>query len=321
MEINPEFLKVAKESVDVPKLEAAAPAPETNPVSTAAITKSPAKAVVDAVFMMDCTGSMSSFIAKAKQTIKKMITDIKEHYNESSIFVGFVAYRDHCDKDLLQCKDLTGDVEDIYKFIDTLSATGGGDTAEAVADGLDYAANKISWREEDALRLLIHVCDAPPHGKEFGCSSDDYPNGCPCKLDYKEALKKLGKLKVQYLVLNFTRDVDTMINVYKQYYEDIEGMSIANDLAQSASYAAPCEADICCEDEEMPSSAFTSKPPAEEEKAAMGGFTFAKAETEIPPASAFRSAPPKSMPVRSAADMMEREVSSKVMSKAMKKWG
>ena len=234
MEINPEFLRVAKASVGVPEGKAEVHKEEEKNLATqmaASHEKVAAKAVVDAVFMMDCTGSMGSFLAKAKQTIKKMITDIKDHYTESSIFIAFIAYYDHCDSKVLDYRDLTGDVEEIYRFIDSLTARGGDDTAEAVADALDCAAHKITWRQEDALRLLIHICDAPPHGREFECSSDSYPDGCPCKIDYKVCLKRLSELKTQYLILNFTSYVDKMVEVFKQFHDDIENLRIAQEPA------------------------------------------------------------------------------------------
>ncbi len=60
------------------------------------VAKAQASAVVDAVFLCDCTGSMSNFIKHAKATIKKMVEQIRAKYTESSIFVGFIGYRDHC---------------------------------------------------------------------------------------------------------------------------------------------------------------------------------------------------------------------------------
>ena len=47
--------------------------------------------------------------------------------------------------------------------------------------------------------MLFHIIDAPPHGKEFGCSSDDYKDGCPCKKsDYKSSLEELSNKNVHY---------------------------------------------------------------------------------------------------------------------------
>ena len=187
-------------------------------------------AVVDAVFMCDCTSSMSPYLDGSKEIIKQMIKDIKEKYRNSSIFVGFIAYRDHCDKTILETLDLTSDFEVINTFISSLKASGGGDPPEAVADGLNFAANKINWREEQSLRMLIHILDAPPHGKEFGGKGDSYPNGCPCKLDYANLIQKLASMKIQYLVLKVNNSVDLMIQIFKKLHNDFYLMDISSQI-------------------------------------------------------------------------------------------
>eukprot|EP01022_Parablepharisma_sp_SALTPOND_P015155 TRINITY_DN2117_c0_g1_i1.p1 TRINITY_DN2117_c0_g1~~TRINITY_DN2117_c0_g1_i1.p1 ORF type:complete len:275 (-),score=26.05 TRINITY_DN2117_c0_g1_i1:97-921(-) len=188
------------------------------------LIKATDKTLVDVVFMCDCTGSMGRYMAKAKDTARQILADVKAAYAEASVFFGFIGYRDHCDDKLIEFLDLTGDVEQVTKFIDKLSPTGGGDEAEAVVDGLEYAAHKVTWRE-DAMRQLVHILDAPPHGKEFG-GRDYHPKGCPCNLDYKKLLKEIKELNVEYMVLNFTKKVDKMVKVYRKYFEEIESVPL-----------------------------------------------------------------------------------------------
>ncbi len=178
------------------------------------------KAVVDVVFMCDCTGSMGVYMKKAKDTAHQILSDMKATYTESSVFFSFIGYRDHCDPNLIDFLDLTGDVEEVTKFIDKLTANGGGDEAEAVVDALFYAQSKVSWRPE-AMRQLVHILDAPPHGKEFG-GGDNHPGGCPCGHDYKKILQELEKMGTEYMVLNFTQRVDTMVKIYTKYHPRIE---------------------------------------------------------------------------------------------------
>eukprot|EP01022_Parablepharisma_sp_SALTPOND_P015156 TRINITY_DN2117_c0_g1_i2.p1 TRINITY_DN2117_c0_g1~~TRINITY_DN2117_c0_g1_i2.p1 ORF type:complete len:299 (-),score=23.45 TRINITY_DN2117_c0_g1_i2:97-993(-) len=212
------------------------------------LIKATDKTLVDVVFMCDCTGSMGRYMAKAKDTARQILADVKAAYAEASVFFGFIGYRDHCDDKLIEFLDLTGDVEQVTKFIDKLSPTGGGDEAEAVVDGLEYAAHKVTWREdgdgyinyqlsiildkaimhlllENAMRQLVHILDAPPHGKEFG-GRDYHPKGCPCNLDYKKLLKEIKELNVEYMVLNFTKKVDKMVKVYRKYFEEIESVPL-----------------------------------------------------------------------------------------------
>eukprot|EP01022_Parablepharisma_sp_SALTPOND_P014750 TRINITY_DN2034_c0_g1_i1.p1 TRINITY_DN2034_c0_g1~~TRINITY_DN2034_c0_g1_i1.p1 ORF type:complete len:358 (-),score=37.48 TRINITY_DN2034_c0_g1_i1:68-1012(-) len=178
------------------------------------------KALVDVVFMCDCTSSMSSFIEAAKATVRKMVAEFREQYSDSSIFVGFIAYRDHGDPDILETLELTGDMEEAYKFINKLVATGGGDIPEAVADALDVAANKMQWREE-SLKLLIHILDAPAHGNTLHSCHDSYPKGCPCGLDPLKLLQKLGQMETQYTIMSFGDSAYKMIEAFKKHHKDL----------------------------------------------------------------------------------------------------
>ena len=80
--------------------------------------------IVDAVFLCDFTGSMGSYIEKTKEVIKEMVNELKSKYSRSSLFVGFVGYRDHCDKELIEYIDLTSDFEEINRFITNIVAKG-----------------------------------------------------------------------------------------------------------------------------------------------------------------------------------------------------
>lgn len=138
---------------------------------------------IDIVFVVDNTGSMSSYITESKNTINSIIdTFVKKKMTKNFLF-GFVGYRDHPPQDTSYVtlpKDLS-DRETIKKFISTVTASGGGDGPEAVLDGLYDAAVKMSWRE-DSAKFVIHIADAPPHGKLYVSSGDGFPGGCPCKL-------------------------------------------------------------------------------------------------------------------------------------------
>ena len=122
---------------------------------------------IDVVFACDCTGSMGSYIGKAKETIHKMITEVRKVNEASEIRVGFIAYQDHCNgANLLKVQDFTTDIGRINSFILTLYAGGGGDCPEAVVDALEAAAYKVAWAGK-SNKFLVHILDAPPHGREF----------------------------------------------------------------------------------------------------------------------------------------------------------
>lgn len=183
------------------------------------------KELVDVLFLCDCTGSMSSFIGAAKATVKKMTKDIQDKYNTSSIRIGFIGYRDHCDNPVYEKMQMTDDNEEIYKFVDHLTATGGGDTPEAIADALKAAVEEIEWRGS-SLKLVILISDAPPHGKEYTSGDDTYPDGCPCKTDCKEMMKKLNDMDTQIMILTFGALLAKMVEVFKTCHKDIEVIAL-----------------------------------------------------------------------------------------------
>ena len=70
--------------------------------------------------------------------------------------------------------------------------------AEDVFTGLELAAG-LNWRAEGP-RLLVHIADAPCHGREFYSSdiSDHYPDGDKLGRSLPSLLSKLRKdLRIQ----------------------------------------------------------------------------------------------------------------------------
>lgn len=91
--------------------------------------------------------------------------------------IGIVNYRDHPPQDntyLTQIHNLTNNIIKTKIFINRTQSWGGGDIPEAVCCGLDVCLNKLKWRD-DAVKVVILIADAPPHG--LGADSDDFPDG------------------------------------------------------------------------------------------------------------------------------------------------
>jgi len=180
---------------------------------------------VDVVFCCDATGSMSSYIDGAKNTIERMMEETIERFKGIEVKFGFVAYRDHKDKVLLEVKDLA-DSEEVINFMDKIDAKGGGDAAEAVHDGLNAAITKMSWRDGDnrRIRMIFHITDAPPHGKEYWPQShfsDDYPDGCPCGIKLCQIAEKVNELGIRYVLMKIGKDCEKMRVLFQQSFENV----------------------------------------------------------------------------------------------------
>ena len=132
---------------------------------------------LDVVFLFDSTGSMRSTIKGAKEKIRFLITLIETLVPENTR-IGLGTYRDHGEGYVVRGKKLTSQFSDLYRFMRSVTASGGGDTPEAVAEALEWALDKNQFRN-DAFKVIILIGDAEPHRGEV----------------YDRVLKKLRKFR------------------------------------------------------------------------------------------------------------------------------
>lgn len=117
----------------------------------------------DLLFLIDTTASMSGHINAAKEQIKSIVDDINFAFlGEAEVRIAVVGYKDHQDNPNIQHLDFTTDVDRVRTFIDSLRATGGGDTPEDMLGGIQKALNS-TWQNQ--TKCIIHIADAPPHGR------------------------------------------------------------------------------------------------------------------------------------------------------------
>ncbi|KAL3878646.1 hypothetical protein ACJMK2_030977 [Sinanodonta woodiana] len=175
--------------------------------------------VLDLAFAMDCTGSMGSYIETARQNIRTIVEEIVAS-EKSDIKLALVEYRDHPPQDssfVTRVHDFTPSPKTMKSWLESCSAEGGGDTAEAVADAL-HDLTKLSWRPE-ATKICVFISDAPPHG--LGCGSDGFPNGCPLGLDPMEITRQLAEMGITiYLV-----GCEPSISPFKEFFMAIAYMT------------------------------------------------------------------------------------------------
>jgi hypothetical protein len=134
---------------------------------------------VDLAFVVDTTGSMGAFIDAARRQMVAMIQALAGGQMPINIQLAIVEYRDHPPQDksfVARSHGLEADYKKVQKTIDRLKPDGGGDTPEAVYDGIVEAC-QLPWRPH-SRRVAVLVGDSPPHG--WHCAGDGFPNGCPC---------------------------------------------------------------------------------------------------------------------------------------------
>jgi hypothetical protein len=137
---------------------------------------------LDIAFVVDTTGSMKDDIKAVKDSLFEIVDHITARTEGLEIRFGIVSYRDHPPQDrtyVTMVFDFTEKIKRVHRLISELKPSEGGDTPEAVADGLFDARTKLTWGR-DAYKVLLLVGDAPPHGKLYNTIGDDYfPEGCP----------------------------------------------------------------------------------------------------------------------------------------------
>jgi hypothetical protein len=107
--------------------------------------------------------------------ITKIIETIQAS-EKCDVQFAIVAYKDHPPQDMTyitKVYDFTPSVKKAKENVATLSASGGGDCPEAVADCI-YQVSVLPYRKE-SVKVCIFVADAPPHGLPE--NSDQLPKG------------------------------------------------------------------------------------------------------------------------------------------------
>jgi hypothetical protein len=164
---------------------------------------------VDLVFVVDTTGSMGPFIDAARLQMMSMLESLVTETDISmDLRVAIVEYRDHPPQEdtfITKVHRFSGSLSHAQQTIDNLKPNGGGDSPEAVFDGLQTACDQLEWRSH-ARRLAILVGDAPPHGT--GERGDFFPDGCPCGLTLHQTTAIVEDNNVILFALGLTRSVE-----------------------------------------------------------------------------------------------------------------
>jgi len=119
---------------------------------------------IDAVFVLDTTGSMGGMIAGAKEKVWSIARMMVTAQPAPNIRMGLVAYRDHGDVYVTKLTPLSSNIDSVYQALMAMVADGGGDTPESVNQALNDAVVKMAWdTDPHTYRVIFLVGDAPPH--------------------------------------------------------------------------------------------------------------------------------------------------------------
>jgi len=121
----------------------------------------PPRVPVDICFLLDTTGSMADEIQMLKETLESAHYQLANLKEKPDIRFGMVLYKDRKDVYTTMEVPFTGDVGKFREVLQKVTAGGGGDEPEALAEGLGKSLLGLKWRE-GALRVIFILTDAPP---------------------------------------------------------------------------------------------------------------------------------------------------------------
>ena len=129
-------------------------------------------------FMIDVTGSMANYSSFKNNTIGLILDSLFEFMNKKSIKrYAFIGYRERDEKPLepFIFKQFTNNLSEIRKQMSEVKLEGGGDAPEDVELAFKTFCEEIEF-DEGGTRILIHIADAPCHGRDYhDCLEDEHP--------------------------------------------------------------------------------------------------------------------------------------------------
>lgn len=166
--------------------------------------------LTDIVIAFDTTGSMMSYIGKAKGHIKKLIPQMfKDNENLKLSIIAFGDYCDMTNKDefgtAYQCINLTSDENKLIDFVKNAKNTGGGDGDEFYELVIKKIREETKWRK-GATKSVLLIADASPHrvGYSYG-NYVTYNN-----IDWREEAQKSADMGIKYDTLSINPHVGWM---------------------------------------------------------------------------------------------------------------
>ncbi len=140
--------------------------------------------VLELVFVLDTTSSMTGLIEGAKQKIWGIVNDVMQSPSHPAVRVGLVGYRDRGDEYVTTILPLTNDLDKVYTTLMNYQAAGGGDAPEDVRRALLDGVRKAGWSQggSGVAQIMFLVGDAPPH--------DDYRDEPDTSSTTAEAARK-----------------------------------------------------------------------------------------------------------------------------------
>jgi hypothetical protein len=117
----------------------------------------------EVVVVIDSTGSMGSVLADTRKEVDRILLTLGTLI--PNFRLGVVTYRDANEDNVTKGAPLTNAWYKAVAFLDDIKGGGGGDSPEAVLEGLEHAINKMQWTK-GSKKVVLLVGDAPYHDRD-----------------------------------------------------------------------------------------------------------------------------------------------------------
>ncbi|MFP5265373.1 MAG: vWA domain-containing protein [Blastocatellia bacterium] len=183
---------------------------------------------LEVAFVIDTTASMAGQINEAKRRLKEIVDAIVSHELRPRAKFAVIGFRDHPPQDDTYVArafcNLESDVSRVQAALNSMSADGGGDVAEAVADGINLALD-LGWTLI-AQKVILLVGDSPPHGE--GDDNDAFPSGCPCGHDLSSLADEIREMAITAHAIGATSN-PAMVRSFSKFARECGGVFVNID--------------------------------------------------------------------------------------------
>jgi hypothetical protein len=207
--------------------------------------------LMDVLFVIDATGSMSGAIKGAHDRAASMASDLRRQHPDIDFRFGSVCYRDPIDSrgDVHQVCDFTSDIDSLVRFFSGVSASGGGDDPEDWVGAFKLSLDGVHWR--NGQKTMIMIADAPAHGRQF-CGDQNHEEEAPKLPPLIQRIAQAG-IVVQGLDLNSGATLS--FTEFKRLYDAAGGSSFSHEpfnVGYRACEPAPRRLDVLGRDIDTP---------------------------------------------------------------------
>ena len=106
----------------------------------------------------------------------------------------------------------TKDLPSFQEFVSSIRASVGGASSASVIDGLNHAAS-FSWPEKSGSRIVFHMGDASPQGK------NGFPYGHSQYKPLENLFRDIRQKKLKYFIGRINnKERGEMVRIFENYY-------------------------------------------------------------------------------------------------------